>query len=374
LDRIALRGLPGYRLVFIDGHFAPVLSRLPENGPEVRPLSEIASGAAGSAGSDRADGGVDSFIGRAAESDSLNPFTALNTAFLMDGACIRLPENFQTDEPVYLLFHTTGRAEPHCTHPRNLIVASPGSSVSIVEEYSGTGAGPYFTNSVTEVFAARGASVDIDRFQHEGENAFHVSSLFVRQESESTVTVNSVSYGSAMARHNIVSVFEGERAECTLNGLTLTTGSQHIDNHTVIDHATPRCTSHELYKAILEGSSRGVFNGKIFVRRDAQKTDAKQTNKSLLLSDEATIDTKPQLEIFADDVRCTHGATIGQLDEEQIFYLRSRGMGLEDARDLLTNAFASDVLNRIRLEPLREHLQAVLHVRLCKGRIIAENL
>jgi Fe-S cluster assembly protein SufD len=147
-------------------------------------------------------------------------------------------------------------------------------------------------------------------------------------------------------------------------------GNQHIDNHTTIDHATPNCASHELYKAILEGHSRGVFNGKIFVRKDAQKTDAKQTNKTLLLSDDAMIDTKPQLEIFADDVKCTHGATVGQLDEEQIFYLRSRGLALDDARDLLTNAFASDVINRINVGPLRELLNAMLHVRLCKGRLI----
>jgi len=365
LEGIAVRGIPGHRLVFLDGHFAPELSRMPADATHIRTLSGVIAEADGA--------GVGDFLGRGTEMDSNNSFTALNTAFLREGACILLPENFRSDEPVYLLFHSTRRAEPHCSHPRNLIVAAPGSSISIIEEYSGPGDKPYFTNSVTELFLGRGASVELDRFQHEGENAFHISSLYITQEPESSVTVNSVSYGSALARHNIAAVLDGERADCTLNGLTLTTGAQHIDNHTVIDHAKPHCTSHELYKAILEGSSRGVFNGKIFVRRDAQKTDAKQSNKALLLSDDATIDTKPQLEIFADDVKCTHGATVGQLDEEQIFYLRSRGLGLEDARDLLTNAFASDVLNRIRMEPLREHLQAILHVLLCKGRILAEN-
>jgi Fe-S cluster assembly protein SufD len=367
LDHIAVRGLPGHRLVFLDGHFAPGLSSLPAGGRTIRTLSAVIPG------TDGAGAGDAEVLGRGAAMDPDNPFTALNTAFLREGACIHLPENFHSDEPVYLLFHSTRRADPHCSHPRNVIVAGAGSSISIIEEYSGPGDQPYFTNSVTEIFAGRGATVELDRFQHEGENAFHVSSLYITQERESAVTVNSVSYGSAMARHNIVALLDGERAECTLNGLTLTTGTQHIDNHTVIDHAKPHCASHELYKAILEGSSRGVFNGKIFVRRDAQKTDAKQTNKALLLSDGATIDTKPQLEIFADDVKCTHGATVGQLDEDQIFYLRSRGLGLEDARDLLTNAFASDVLNRIRLEPLREHLQAILHVLLCKSRILAEN-
>jgi len=367
IDDIAVRGIGGNRLVFLDGRFVPELSRLPGPGIDIGNLS------AAIALTDGGKGDVARYLGAGAEKDPGNPFTALNTAFMREGACIFLPENFQSEEPVYLLFHSTRRSEPHVTHPRNLIVAAAGSSVSIIEEYSGVADKPYFTNSVTEIFAGRGARVELDRFQHEGENAFHVSSLYISQDAESAVTVSSVSYGSAMARHNVTAVLGGELADCTLNGLTLTTGKQHIDNHTVIDHATPRCTSHEVYKAILEGSSRGVFNGKIFVRRDAQKTDAKQTNKSLLLSDDAAIDTKPQLEIFADDVRCTHGATVGQLDEEQIFYLRSRGLALDDARDLLTNAFASDVLNRIRLEPLREHLQAILHVLLCKARIIAEN-
>jgi Fe-S cluster assembly protein SufD len=173
-------------------------------------------------------------------------------------------------------------------------------------------------------------------------------------------------------RNNITAVLAGERVECTLNGLSLATGEQLVDNHTTIDHAMPNCVSHELYKSVLDGRSRGVFNGKIFVRKDAQKTDAKQTNKTLLLSDEATIDTKPQLEIFADDVKCTHGATVGQLDDEQVFYLRSRGMSLERARDVLTVAFARDVLSRIHIEPLKEQVEPMIHQRLRKGREMVE--
>jgi Fe-S cluster assembly protein SufD len=179
---------------------------------------------------------------------------------------------------------------------------------------------------------------------------------------------NSVSLGGSIVRNNTTSVLAAEGVECTLNGLSLATGKQLIDNHTTIDHAKPNCVSHELYKAVLDGTSRGVFNGKIFVRKDAQKTDAKQTNKTLLLSDDATMDTKPQLEIFADDVKCTHGATVGQLDEEQVFYLRSRGMGLEAARDILTFAFASDVVSRIHVEPLRNQLDAIIQNRLRQGR------
>ncbi len=369
LGRMVVRGLDGFRLVFVDGHFSPGYSIIPTAGKGLRVGSLRAMLCAGQT---PAAGWTDR-LGRNAAGDPLNAFTALNTAFLHDGLLLEVEDGYVEDLPVYMLFFSTQNPAPFCTHPRNLIIAGEGSRVSVVEEYFGMGPHAYFTNSVTEIFAGPGSAIEFDRFQHEAEGAFHVSSVYVRQEAGSNVTMNSVSYGSAMARHNVVSVLDGERAECTLNGLTLTTGVQHIDNHTTIDHAKPHCASHELYKAVLEGSSKGVFNGKIFVRRDAQKTDARQTNKSLLLSDDATIDTKPQLEIFADDVRCTHGATVGQLDEDQLFYLRSRGLGLDAARDLLTNAFASDVLNRIRLEPLREHLQAILHVRLCKGRILAEN-
>lgn len=365
IDRMAVRGLPGYRFVFVDGHLAPELSALPSGGNGLRAGSLRAMTAPGAAG---AAGRIERLL-RTAAADDRDPFLALNGAFLGDGLCLEVEEGYEETLPVYVLYLSSGAPGPFVTHPRNLIVAGPGSRVAVVEEYVGAGAGRYFTNSATGIFAGRGASVEFDRFQHEGEGALHVSTVAIRQEAESAVTVTTVGYGAALARQNVLSILGGERAECTLNGLTLTTGTQHIDNHTTIDHATPNCSSHELYKAILEGASRGVFNGKIFVRRDAQKTDARQTNKTLLLSDDATIDTKPQLEIFADDVKCTHGATVGQLDEEQLFYLRSRGMGLDDARDLLTNAFASDVLNRIRLEPLREHLQAILHVRLCKGRL-----
>ena len=183
-------------------------------------------------------------------------------------------------------------------------------------------------------------------------------------------TSNSIAVGGSIVRNNVTVVLDAERSECTLNGLSLSTGSQVIDNHTTIDHAKPNCSSHELYKAIIDGKSRGVFNGKIFVRADAQKTDAKQTNKTLLLSDEATVDTKPQLEIFADDVKCTHGATVGQLDAEQVFYLRSRGIDETAARDILTFAFASDVVRRVHVDPLRDQLETLIHERLDQGRLV----
>jgi Fe-S cluster assembly protein SufD len=202
--------------------------------------------------------------------------------------------------------------------------------------------------------------------------SYHVGTTLISLKGKASFTSNAVNLGGALVRNNVSALFQGEHAECTLNGLSVATGTQHVDNHTVIDHASPRCESHELYKAVLDGSARGVFNGKIFVRQDAQKTDAKQTNKTLLLSDEATIDTKPQLEIFADDVKCTHGATVGQLDEEQVFYLRARGIGATEARDLLTFAFATDVINRVHVDALREKLDVLLHTRLRQGRVNLE--
>jgi Fe-S cluster assembly protein SufD len=256
--------------------------------------------------------------------------------------------------------------------PRNLIVAGKNSQVSIIESYVSLTSVPYLTNTATEMVVGEGAVIEHDKFQDESLNAFHIGTTHVHQAARSNVVSNSISIGGSIVRNNVTAVLAAEGIECTLNGLSLATGQQLVDNHTAIDHASANCLSHELYKSILDGKSRGVFNGKIFVRKDAQKTDAKQTNKTLLLSDEATMDTKPQLEIFADDVKCTHGATVGQLDEEQVFYLRSRGVMLDAARDILTFAFASDVVHRIHIEPLREQLDGILHNRLRKGRELIE--
>lgn len=241
-----------------------------------------------------------------------------------------------------------------------------------METYVGHAGNTYLTNAVTEIVVGEGTVVEHDKLQLESLYAFHIGSTHVHMHQNSTLTSNSIALGGSLVRNNVTALLAGEGIECTLNGLSLSTGRQLIDNHTTIDHASPNCTSHELYKAILDGKSRGVFNGKIYVRKDAQKTDAKQTNKTLVLSDEAAIDTKPQLEIFADDVKCTHGATVGQLDEEQVFYLRSRGIGEVDARDLLTFAFLSDIINRVHVAPLREQLESMIHARLHHGRVTRE--
>jgi Fe-S cluster assembly protein SufD len=297
------------------------------------------------------------------------PFVSLNTAFLQDGAFIFVPEGIAIDDSIQLLFIASGK-QPFLVSPRNLIIVGKRSRVSIVESYVSLTDQSYLTNAVTEILAGDESIIEHDKLQNESRKAFHVAMIHSRLGAKAEFTSNSIAVGGAIVRNNVTVVLDAEHSECTLNGLSLGTGTQVIDNHTTIDHAKPNCSSHELYKAILDGKSKGVFNGKIFVRPDAQKTDAKQTNKTLLLSDEATIDTKPQLEIFADDVKCTHGATVGQLDAEQVFYLRTRGIGEMAAKDILTFAFASDVVGRVHVEPLKRQLESLIHERLYQGRLV----
>jgi len=296
-----------------------------------------------------------------------NAFTTLNTAFLWDGAYISVPQGVILENPIQLLFVATHREQVYAAQPRNLIIAGIDSQCKIIETYVGLAQNTYLTNTVTEISLGDNAVVEHDKFQVEGVNAYHIGTTHVQMNAASRFTSNVISLGGSIVRNNLTARFDAEGAECILNGLSLGRGTQVVDNHTVIDHAKPHCASHELYKSILDGASKGIFNGKVFVRKDAQKTDAKQTNKTLLLSDDATMNTKPQLEIFADDVKCTHGATIGQLDDEQIFYLRSRGIGLDAARDILTSAFAGDVVNRITIEPFRRQVERMIHDRLNKN-------
>jgi Fe-S cluster assembly protein SufD len=251
------------------------------------------------------------------------------------------------------------------SHPRCLIVTGDRSQVRIVETYVGN-AGPYFTNAVTEVFVGEGAILDHYKVQQESLAGFHVASMHVHAARSSTFSSHSFSLGGRFVRNDAVATLDGEGAEVTLNGLYLADGDRLVDNHTTIDHARAHCPSHEIYKGILGGKARAIFNGKIIVRPDAQKTDAKQTNRALLLSDDALINTKPQLEIFADDVKCTHGAAIGQLDEDAIFYLRARGLTFAEARDMLIHAFAGEILDRVRIEPLKAALERELYAQLAR--------
>lgn len=347
------------RLVFVNGLFARELSSAGplQKGMVVDSLSSAIKKNAAM---------VEQHVARYAPFGD-NAFTALNTAFVRDGAFVVIPDAQRLEDPIHLLF-LASQADGLMIGPRNVVVVGKAAQCSLVESYGSLDDGTYFTNAVTEMTLDEDAVIEHDKLQNEGLQAYHVASVHVHQKRRSNYTSNSISLGGSITRNNLTVVLDAEDCEATLNGLSLGTGSQLMDNHTVIDHAKPHCASHEVYKAVLDGKSQGVFNGKIFVRQDAQKTDAKQTNKTLLLSDSARMDTKPQLEIFADDVKCTHGATVGQLDEEQVFYLRSRGIDETTARDMLTFAFASDVVRRIHNEALRSQLESLVHAKLGEGR------
>jgi len=291
-----------------------------------------------------------------------NAFVALNTAFLDRVTVIRVPRGVVLDQPIEITYESPGPGT--ASHPRTLIVIGANAQCTIVETYrhpnpQPPAPGPYFTNAVTEIVAGEGAVVDHYKLQQEDLSAYHVAALHVTLGRSTNFTTHSISLGGALVRNDASAVLS-EGTEATLNGLYIVNGTQHIDNHTAIDHAKPHGTSHELYKGILDGKASAVFNGRIIVRKDAQKTDSKQTNKNLVLSDDAVIDTKPELQILADDVRCTHGATIGQLDAESLFYLRSRGIGKDEARSLLTYAFAQDIVDRIKIASLRDSLERIL--------------
>ncbi len=361
VERFLFAGLTSHHLVFVNGRFLPEYSSLGELPDGVR-IESLESALR------RDQGEVLRHLARYAPPDQ-GAFPALNAAFIQDGAYLYLPDGAQIEEAVHLLFIAAGDADPLLLTPRNLIITGAGCRLSIVETYHAVRSSSYLTNVVSELLVGEGTVIEHDKVQAEHPHAYHVGTTQIVQHKASTVVSNSIAVGGSIVRNTVATLLAEEGSHCTLNGLSVATGNQLIDNHTTIDHATSNCTSFEMYKSILDGASRGVFNGKIFVRKDAQKTDAKQTNKTLLLSDDATIDTKPQLEIFADDVKCTHGATVGQLDDEQVFYLRSRGIDEVDARDLLTFAFAGDVVSKVHVEPLRDRLDVLLHERLRQGRV-----
>ena len=348
-----------FRITVLNGRFSAALSRLNDLPRGVR------AGSLAAAGTEHADV-VPRYYGQLAEYHSRG-FVALNTAMAVDGAYLYIPDGTVLEQPVEILFLSAGEAGVNDMIPaRALIVAGERSQAQVIETYATVRGGVYFTNAVTEVFAGESAVIDHYKVQQEGLEAFHVATMQTNAQRSATVSSHSFSLGGKLVRNDINAVLDGEGAEVTLNGLYLADGERLVDNHTSIDHAVAHCPSHEIYKGILGGKARAIFNGKIIVRQDAQKTDAKQTNRALLLTDDASINTKPQLEIFADDVKCTHGAAIGQLDEDAIFYLRARGLTYFEARDLLIHAFAGEIIDRVKVEPLRVALEAELYAQLAK--------
>lgn len=362
LPAVARLELGGPRLLFLDGIYRPELSRAQAGGGlwvgnlaralreiprRVQPLLELRDPSTSAA------------------------FGAMNAALLDDGAVVFVDEKCDSAPPIQLLFGSSGRGEPTVSLPRVLIAVAAGGRAQVLETYFTLGDEPYFTNAVTELSVGDNACLDHCRVQLEGAQAYHVATLTARQARASQLTTHNIDLGGRLARHDVEAILDGEGATCQLNGLYLTRGEQHVDNHTTLDHAKPNCDSRELYKGILDGRSRAVFNGRIVVRPGAQKTDAKQSNPNLLLSNFALAQTRPQLDIHADDVKCTHGATVGRLDEDAIFYLRSRGIERDEARNVLVRAFADEVLERIPLEPVRELLRSSVAERLGQADEVA---
>lgn len=350
--------VPGaVRLAIVNGQFAAGLSDLGALPKGLR-IASLRDGAR-----DATDG-IETHLGKVF-SIATHPFAALNTSFLDDGVAIMVARGAIVETPVHIVI-VTGSDQPVVAHPRVLIVAGENSQVRVAQSFIGAAGAQYFNNAVAEVVVGQGARVELYTDQRESDQAFHLANIQAHVEARGVFESHAFSTGARIMRHDIGIGLKGEGADCTMNGVYLADGERLMDTHTSLDHAMPHCTSHEIYKGILAGKSKAVFNGRIIVQLDAQKTDAKQTNRALLLSDDATINSNPQLEIFADDVKCTHGAAVGQLDEEALFYLQARGLNREEAREMLLHAFAGEVIQGLKIPALREQIETNFFARLRK--------
>ena len=365
-----LDGPAVYHLVYVDGRYSPDLSS-PATGSSAVTAASLATVTADSSFD------LANHLGRYALVDD-DGFAALNTAFLHDGACIHVADGHSEKVMVHLSYITsdpkTGDDGPQVTHPRTLVVAGRNTDVTVVESYTGPKDHVYFTNAVTEISVGDGSRVDHYRLLLEGERAFHVGVSRVKQEKDSNFSSASFTLGTALARNDLQVQLDAPGAYCSLNGLYLTADNQHIDNLISIDHAKPNCTSRLKYKGILDGKSRAVFGGEVVVRRDAQHSDAEQTDKNLVLSQSAEVDSKPSLLIYADDVKCSHGATAGHIDADTLFYLRSRGLDLDTASRMLIQAFAAEIIATVKPEPLREYLEALFTATIPNKSLPVKNL
>ena len=350
----------GPRMVFVNGYFIPALSAL-KRLPHGVKICSLASAFA------KESEPLQALLWRRLFREQPQAFTALNMAFGEDGAFIRIPAHTTVEEPIHLVFISDAGATPLVSHPLSVVFAGAGSRATIVETHAGIEGGIYLSNAVTEIVLDEGAVVEHYKVQNEIESAFHLAFLGVRQGRASRFSAHSVAVGAALARHEVRVALEAPEAQVVLNGLYLPRGRQTLDNPTTIEHAAPRCISRELYKGVVDGHGRGIFDGHIVVQPGAMKTDASQTNKNLLLSASAQAYTRPRLEIFADDVKCAHGAAVGQLDDDALFYLRTRGIPGQAARDLLTYAFASEMLELIQVPPLRSRVRQMLATRFADG-------
>lgn len=355
VDGIKIKGLEAYTLVFLNGSFQAALSNLPKiDGLIIMPFAQAL---------EEKTEVVNRLFGTRAKAEN-DPFIAMNTAFSREGAFIEIGSKVVADKPIALYFVGDSSQTTLSYQVRNMVVAHPLAEATIIEKFDTPGACESFTNVVNEFSVNEGANIQYFKIENDTEKSYHVSNTHVSQQANSTFTANTIALNGAMVRNNLNISLEAEGCQSHMNGLYVLKGKTHVDNHTVVDHIKPNSYSNELYKGIMDDRSKGIFNGKIFVRQDAQKTNAFQSNKNVLLSDKATINTKPQLEIWADDVKCSHGCTTGQLDLEALFYLQSRGIQKDKARAMLLHAFASDVLENINNEAIKNHLKLIITERL----------
>ena len=356
LDALPLASALPHRAVLVNGLYDDRLSALSglPRGVRVRSLAAALA---------ETPEALEPHLGRAASGENA-AFVALNPARFADWIVVTVDAAVDASVPLHIVHIAVPGPTPAAIHPRTLVLAEAGSQLTLVESFVALHAGTYLTNAVTEIIAAENAHVTHVKIQSEGAAGWHVATVAARQARDARFVSHNVSLGAALARNDIGSRLDGPGAECRLYGLYVVDGTQHVDNHTWLDHAMPHCPSWEMYKGLLLGASRAVFNGRIVVREGAQKTDAKQSNKNLILGDKAAVHTRPQLEIHANDVKCTHGATIGRLDDAALFYLRTRGIGKHEARNVLIRAFAHDLIDNIPIPEVRQFLSDVLHVRL----------
>jgi Fe-S cluster assembly protein SufD len=346
-----LHEIDTFKLVFIDGIFSSFLSSTTHDGLDVCLMSSALT-------KPKYKMVIDTYFNQIASKEE--SLTSLNTAFSLEGAYINIPKSKVVDKPIEIIYFSTGTEAALMVQPRNLIVVGENAHVQIVERHQSLNSNPVLTNSVTEIFAQKRAIVDYYKVQNDVQTANLIDNTYIAQKQESRVAVHTFSFGGNITRNNLNFYHQGERIDSTLKGITIIGDKQHVDHFTLVQHATPNCESHQNYKTILNDSSTGVFNGKIFVEKEAQKTDAFQQNNNILIGDKATINAKPQLEIFADDVKCSHGCTIGQLDESAMFYMQQRGIPKKEAKALLMYAFTSEVTNSVKIPELKAKIARII--------------
>lgn len=345
-----IHDIDSYKIVFIDGKYSSHLSQTTHEGIDVCLMSSALS-------KPKYRLVIENYFNKVATKDSL---TSLNTAFSQEGAYIHIPKNKLVEKPIQIIHFSTGNEAATMLQPRNLIVVDENSHVQIIERHQSLTDNSVLTNSVTEIFANKRAIVDYYKIQNDNDNASLIDNTFINQKMQSHVAVHTFSFGGKLTRNNLNFFQNGEHIDSTLKGVTIIGNKQHVDHNTLVHHIEPNCESHQDYKGIFDENATGVFNGKVIVEKEAQKTNAFQANNNILISDKATINTKPQLEIFADDVKCSHGCTIGQLDESALFYMRSRGIPEKEAKGLLMFAFSNDVLSSVKIPEIKQRITKII--------------